>query len=224
MKKLIQIGANIGYADGIPDYTATILASDVFEAILVEPNPKAMEKLKEGYKQFNYNIHYENIAISSEDGIAILYVDNYESINPENLPEWVPNRNEKKFDDPNIWVGCSPHASFNLNFQYAHLHGLGRDTITPIQVKTLTLNSLISKYNWNNQNIDYLFIDTEGHDCDIILSTDFSKLKINCIKFETTHSDGPFTKGEKLNKTINYLLNYGYSVSKIETNDITLIK
>ena len=42
MKKLIQIGANVGYAKEIPDFTSEILLKDEYEAILVEPNPKSL--------------------------------------------------------------------------------------------------------------------------------------------------------------------------------------
>jgi FkbM family methyltransferase len=224
MKKLIQIGANIGYADGIPDYTASKLLTDSYESILVEPNPKAMEKLIEGYEKFNYNIHFENLAISVKNGTTTLYVDNYDTINSNNPPEWVPNRDKYKNKDTDIWLGCSPHASMNLDFQYAHLHGLGRDKITAIEVETITFETLLKKYNWENEEIEYLFIDTEGHDCDIILSTDFSKYKIKNLKFETTHSDGPFTKGKKLISAINHLKDCGFTIEKVDNDDVTFTK
>ena len=51
-KKLIQIGANVGYANEIPDFTSKILLEDEYEAILVEPNPKSLNRCKEGYKKF----------------------------------------------------------------------------------------------------------------------------------------------------------------------------
>lgn len=89
MKKLIQIGANIGYADGIPDYTASKLLTDVYESIMVEPNLKAMKKLIEGYEKFNYNIHFENLAISVKNGTTTLYVDNYDTINSDNPPQLI---------------------------------------------------------------------------------------------------------------------------------------
>ena len=189
MKKLIQIGANVGYADGIPDITAEILLQDEYEAILVEPNPKALNKCKEGYKKFNYNLHFEEVAISNVNGTGKLYVDNFDTFNSDinKIPDWVPNRNDKiknsNLDEIESWKGCSPHASLDINFQHSHLHGLGRDIITELPVTLLTLDNLIKKYQWENEEIEYLLIDTEGHDCDIILSVDFTKYKIKNIKF-----------------------------------------
>ena len=230
MKKLIQIGANVGYADGIPDITAGILLQDKYEAILVEPNPKALNKCKEGYAKFNYNLHFEEVAISSVSGIGKLYVDNFDTFNSDinKLPEWVPFRDEKiknrSVNEIESWKGCSPHASLDINFQYSHLHGLGRDVITELEVKLITFDELIKKYQWENEEIEYLLIDTEGHDCDIILSTDFTKYKIKNIKFESTHSDGPFKKGEKLNNAITHLQNCGYNIVKTDVCDITMTK
>ena len=187
MKKLIQIGANVGYADGIPDLTGEILLQDEYEAILVEPNPKALNKCKEGYKKFNYNLHFEEVAISNVNGIGKLYVDNFDTFNSDisKIPDWVPYKNDKiknlKIDEIDSWKGCSPHASLDINFQHSHLHGLGRDIITELPVTLLTLDNLIKKYQWENEEIEYLLIDTEGHDCDIILSVDFTKYKIKNI-------------------------------------------
>jgi len=230
MKKLIQIGANVGYADGIPDITAEILLQDKYEAILVEPNPKALNKCKEGYKKFNYNLHFEEVAISNVNGTGKLYVDNFDTFNSDinKIPDWVPNRNDKiknsNLDEIESWKGCSPHASLDINFQHSHLHGLGRDIITELPVTLLTLDNLIKKYQWENEEIEYLLIDTEGHDCDIILSVDFTKYKIKNIKFESTHSDGPFNKGEKLNNAIKHLKKCGYTNIKVDVYDITATK
>ena len=63
-----------------------------------------------------------------------------------------------------------------------------------------------------SDTIDNLFIDTEGHDCDILLNTDFNILNIKNIMFETTHSEGPFsgTNTNKFNETDRHLKNFNY--------------
>lgn len=196
LKKIIQVGSCNGF-DGVWE----MIKNNTFESILIEPNPRSMDVLKKNYAEIT-NIHYENIAISTVKGKKCLFIDNYDS------------------DKYNAGVGVTPHASFDINFQYAHLHGMGRDEITALDVECYTISDIIKKYHWENDEIDYLFIDTEGHDCDIILATDFSKFKIKCIKFETTHADGPFTKGQKLQNTINHLLGQGYNTVKFSTYDM----
>ena len=106
-------------------------------------------------------------------------------------------------------INGSEHSSVSLDHLYKHGHTLNRN-ITPKEIVCTTLTDLIIKHNWQNIEIDYLFIDTEGHDCDIILNTDFSKMYIKTITFEITHSDGPFTKGQKLENTKKHLCSFGY--------------
>ena len=84
-------------------------------------------------------------------------------------------------------------------------HQRTADQIKEEIVPCLDLNTLINFLIRNNE-IEYLFIDTEGHDCDILLSTDFSKLNINNIIFETAHSEGTFRSGgQKLLETTKHL-------------------
>jgi hypothetical protein len=103
------------------------------------------------------------------------------------------------------------------------VHGNPAEFIYKIIVPCVDLNTLIN-FIIKQKEIEYLFIDTEGHDCDIILSTDFSKYKIKNLKFETTHSDGPFTKGKKLISAINHLKDCGFTIEKVDNDDVTFTK
>jgi hypothetical protein len=62
--------------------------------------------------------------------------------------------------------------------------------IEEVDVKIVVFNDLIEKYNISE--IEYLFIDTEGYDYQIIKSIDFNKTKINKVKFEYKHLDDTF--------------------------------
>ena len=66
-----------------------------------------------------------------------------------------------------------------------------------------------------------LKIDTEGHDCDILLNTDFSKLNIKEIYFETTHTEKAFSREntEIYRNTSQHLINSGYKFIEIVNND-----
>jgi hypothetical protein len=71
----------------------------------------------------------------------------------------------------------------------------------------------------NFNTIDYMFLDTEGHDCDIIQSTDFSKLLVDEICFEIAHTDGSFTGTEtdKYKKTNEHLNSFGFFPISLNT-------
>ena len=64
----------------------------------------------------------------------------------------------------------------------------------------------------NIKSIDYLSIDTEGHDYDILMAIDFNLIKPILISFEHMHMDGYKTQGEKYAKLQNYLIENGYEL------------
>ena len=72
------------------------------------------------------------------------------------------------------------------------------------KVKTMTINSIIEIYNINS--IEYLKIDTEGQDYNIMLSilNGNRSIKVDKIQFES------YLKSEKLNIIKNILINNNY--------------
>lgn len=56
-----------------------------------------------------------------------------------------------------------------------------------IKVKTVKLSSILEKYNI--VNIDFLSIDTEGSELDILKVLDFNKYNINVITIEDNYND-----------------------------------
>ena len=57
-----------------------------------------------------------------------------------------------------------------------------KEDMVKIQTTSITFDKICS--NHNITNIDYLQIDTEGFDSEIIKMIDLSKYKINNIRFE----------------------------------------
>ncbi len=162
-----------------------------FQCIFVEPNPYSVIELKKTYSHLENSI-FENSAISTFDGEIDMYFNDMES-------------------------GDSSHSSISLSHVLDHNNP--KENITHKKVKCLMLETLLKKHSWDSDEIEWLYIDAEGHDCDIILSTDFSKLRIKNIFFETVHSDGSFKKGEKLERTFNWLYSHGYLKNARETID-----
>ena len=195
MKYIIQIGSGKGC-----DHVTEIIKynSEKYINFFVEPNPYIFEKLKNNYKKISNNCNFYNTAISTKNGKIEIHFNDIEGITSD-----------------------SAQSSFNLDHVLKHGHKL--ENITTLNVKCSDLNTFLNENNLNEKEIEYLFIDTEGHDCDIILSTNFSNLNIENIYFEKLHTDGPFNQGEKFNKTKNYLTNIGYEYkgeSKISEYDV----
>jgi FkbM family methyltransferase len=134
--------------------------------------------------------------------------DNYKGINAyiENIAI-VPVKNQSAV---NIYFadrdGASPeHPSYEVTSMLpSHLikHGYSQDELKSFRVECKTLSELFDKYKL--ENIDYLFIDIEGCDFDVIRSINFSKYTIKNIQVEYIH----------LNKDelISFMTSKGYSI------------
>jgi len=164
------------------DHVFEIAKSNQYECLLVEPNVHSVEHLKNCYTEVRSCI-FENCAITNYDGFLEIHFNDMSS-------------------------GDSSHSS--ISRQHVLDHGNAIERITTQSVPCMRLETLLKKHGWIHQHIDWLFIDTEGHDCDIILDMDLDKINVKNIYFEYVHSDGVFKTGEKLSKTISFLESNGY--------------
>lgn len=197
MKHILQIGA-CGGKDHVLDVISN--RSTEITAHLIEPLPKNFNLLINNYKNIvinNNSIQFYNCAISTHTGKLVLYYQ-----------KEVKNNTQDE------------HCSFSYNHLLAHGH---EGNIEKIEVTCYTLFDFIDHFNIS-KTIDHLYIDTEGHDCDILLSTNFDDLDIKNITFEATHSDGAFSKGTKLQQTKDHLQHYKYSLINDNSLDITMGK
>ncbi len=153
-------------------------------AILVEPIPYCIPLLKERYSDFG-QVFIENVAISTKnDGAPINFY--YEE-------------------------GSNYQVS-SLDKDHLLKHGCGEHKIKCIEIPSTTVNSLLKKYN--TKELNFLFVDAEGHDDAIIRSINFSEVKIHNIYFECVHTDGPKNRGEKYEELVKYLYDIGYCVTR----------
>lgn len=164
------------------DHVFEITKNNEYDCLFVEPNPHAIKILKDCYKNCEH-CKFEECAISTNNGTIEMHFNDIDS-------------------------GDSSHSSISMD--HVLKHNNPQEKITSLTVDCMTVESLLEKYGWKNDQIEWLYIDAEGHDCDIILSTDFSKLNIRNVFFESIHSDGPFKQGDKLKKTIEWLNSSGY--------------
>jgi FkbM family methyltransferase len=71
-----------------------------------------------------------------------------------------------------------------IDNEIKHVNNKGSDIIN---VKTVKLNDILDKYNI--KHIDFLSIDTEGSELDILSTLDFSKYIIDIITIEDNYKD-----------------------------------
>ena len=115
----------------------------------------------------------------------------------ENLCVWNKSNEVLEFIETEV-PEHSTITKFSLLDKIAHLRKKG----DRYQVKTITLNDLLEKHN-APQIIDYLSIDTEGSELEILEALNFDKYKISFITCEHM-----FT--EKRKKIYDLLISKGY--------------
>lgn len=172
--------------------TCERLIQNDWNGIVIEPVKYYYDKLPK-YPHINY----ENIAISDKEGISeIHYLD----------PEIIKNDSQSWMKGISSIGGETGPLSFNEN-------SFMEENIIKQQVNTNTLQNICDKYNVTK--IDFLKIDTEGHDIKVLESIDLDKVYVKMIKIEHKHVD-------KVD-IVNHLQNNNYLVY-VETDDIYAIK
>ena len=141
IKELIQIGANDGLSFDVLNF---FIKKYETKSLLVEPIKENFTLLKENYKNLDF-IKFENSAISVNAEISYLY----------------------KVDSQHIQKYGS-HIPAIPSFDKKHLinHGVKNKHIILEKVNSITILDLINKHKINN--LDLLFIDTEGYDGKIV--------------------------------------------------------
>ena len=178
---LVQLGSN----KGNDELTRFIKDNDVTfsKAIFVEANPLHIEELKKCYEKYE-NVYIENIAVKptkdSPDEIEIFY---------------------HKQDEPHYEV-----ASTSIEHVAGH-HGNDYENISSFRIKSTTLDELLKKYGI--KKIDWLLIDVEGLDAQIVENFNWGDYDIRRVDVEHIHF------GEKWNKIFEffYSMNYKHVVA-----------
>ena len=80
-------------------------------------------------------------------------------------------------------------------------HNLKNEEISKLKIRTKRLDKILDSYNYND--IDFMNIDVEGHELNILNSIDFLKYKIKFICIEMIdHNDQAKLINEKLNEIL----------------------
>ena len=174
--------------------------------LLVEPVPYNFKILKENF-QNEKNIFICTNAVFSENKTEKFYFVREDSI-PKLGKHWASGIGS--FSKEHLLN----HKSKRFNIQ--------EEDIDNLDVEFITFDKLVK--NFEIGSIKKLQIDVEGAEYEILNSIDFKKININEIQFEFKHFDGTFTEGPKLLSIEEKLKSNGYSLSKIDNENMVAKK
>lgn len=162
---------------------------------LIDAFPWCVEQTKKAYEGIE-SARFLNFCITTkEDGIETFYA-------------------------PEIIEFCDV-ASLRLEHVRKHLEGHNIKIIEH-KIPSKNINTLLREDGF--EEIERLYLDCEGLDCELILSIDFSKVNIKFIQYESHHSESAYIRGEKELLSMAKLIENGYKVKYYpDINNITAI-
>jgi len=164
------------------------------EGIFIEP-------VKYYFDRLPANCIKENVAISDKEGEIEIYYLTDEDIKKYNLPHWIRGCNSIN----------EPHPTT--------LKLLKKDQIRCDKVKVLKIKTILDKHNVTA--IDFMKIDTEGHDC-IILNNFFDEVDFLPKKIQLENN--ALSDSDAIKKIISRLAYKGYSLEYSKTDIIATLK
>lgn len=203
-KVFFQIGTNNGN-DGFRKIVYDVQPDIV---ILVEPNENLINEIRNNYNNILNN------------GYVYIYNNAIYYNNNEDIELYIPSKNGIMGEraDNGITYG---HYHFSL----VPMNDWGeKNDMVKITAKSITFDEICKQLNITE--IEYLQIDTEGFDSEIIKMIDLSKYKIKNIRFEKwTFNTDCFTRYNKdkanelgingMNLAIEKLIAYNYKLQEI---------
>tara|TARA_R110002153_G_scaffold241317_1_gene396271 strand:- start:2295 stop:2849 length:555 start_codon:yes stop_codon:yes gene_type:complete len=158
---MIKRFVEIGSADF---NTCLPLAQAGWHGLCVEPVPYLYERVKKQYE--GHKVHVQNNAVSDINGPLEMAVSR----------------------DHGWLTGCSHVVSKNhIGYRLSEHPDRESDFPEVITVQAVTLDHLLSKTP-DDQQIDFLKVDTEGHELNIFMDYSF-RIKPRFIKIEHKHVD-----------------------------------
>lgn len=151
------------------------------------------------------NVTKVNVGISDRNSKTIVYWVTPDNIVKHNLPNWIRGCNSIDKPHPTVLSELSKK-------------GISTDIINKDEIELITFDTLIKKYKI--EGVDFLKIDTEGHDITIIkslLSSD-NLILPKKIEFEANI----LSNQNEVNDIIEILNRHGYVITKRTESDIVV--
>jgi hypothetical protein len=189
---------------GTSDFNSPSQENYNLSGVCVEPIKYYLDRLPN-----SKTIIKENSAISNFNGFIEIFYINDENIKKYNLPFWIR--------------GCNKIGDYHPTALKEILSkNIGKEIFTIEKIKVITYENLMLKYDC--RQINYLKIDTEGHD-HIIINEMYNFYSNNIdfylpkkINFETF--SGILSTQEEINNSKNLLEKLGYYITKETGSDV----
>lgn len=182
---------------GTSDFNTIIQKENPGIGLSVEPLKIYLDALPD-----KENVIKVNCAISDFDGTVDVYWIDPQDIRTHNLPDWLRGCNSI----------IKPHPTAVAELSARGLNYIYKKTIC----ETITWETLVNRYNVTS--IDYLKIDTEGHDCVILES--ILKSKVQILPKDIFFENNVLTSLESTQKILNNLMDIGYELVSKTPDDI----
>jgi FkbM family methyltransferase len=195
----VQVGANDGVAnDAIHEFAVKLNLN----GLVIEPQAAAFTALKANYAQAG-NLQFENVAISKEDGEQPLYTIRKDLGFLQYVNQAASFRREHTVGLLRHHIEKQATPEVKQTFQQMGLKP--EDCIEAEMVKTFTFRSLLNKRNV--AGFDFLQVDTEGFDFEVLKMAEIEKYRPSLINYEHEHlsSDDKNASWDYL-KALNYRL------------------
>jgi len=181
---------------GTSDFDTLLQESTNEIGLSIEPLKVYLDNLPD-----KNNVIKLNCAITDKDGMVDVYWIDPEDIDRYGLPDWLKGCNSI----------IEPHPSTVKELKDRNLEHIYKKS----ECKCLTWSSIVNIYDI--KHVEYLKIDTEGHDCVIINNIlDSNVLLPKKILFENN-----ILSDEKyVNETLEKLKKYGYNIINRRDFDI----
>ena len=152
---LLDIGAN----DGQTFSNSRQCILDGWNAVLVEPSPKAFDKLKKLYAR-NPKVKLKKLAISQTSGEVV-------------------------FHESGSWNEDESDVALLSSLKESELERWGdRVSFTETKVQSLTFQDFLKNENLDDIYFDFISIDAEGVDWEILEQIDLTKIGCECLCVE----------------------------------------
>jgi FkbM family methyltransferase len=175
----VQVGANDGISnDAIHDFAVNLNLN----GLVIEPQAAAFNALKANYERAD-NLVFENAAISNEDGEQPLYTIRKDLDFLQYVNQAASFRREHTEGLLRNHINKQASAAVKETFQQLHLKV--EDCIEAEMVKTFTFKSLLSKRNI--EKYDFLQVDTEGFDYEVLKMAEIETYRPSLINYEHEH-------------------------------------
>jgi FkbM family methyltransferase len=195
----IQVGAFDGKTN---DHVYDLATRWGLKGLIVEPQPVAFQALRENYRNCD-QIVFENVAIANENGEKpfysirkdidfLQYVNQAASFDPEHTRKLLQHHITKQ-------ASAATRTAFKrLNLNFA-------DCIEPQPIKTRTFRSLLEAHGISRY--DFLQVDTEGFDFEVLKMADIEDKLPTLINYEHEH-----LSPEDQQASWNYLKKLSYGI------------